>query len=647
MPHLYCPCGALLTGGSTIRSLKPPCLRLFISIRTMKYVSPEEKVCNACRTAYYNWKSNNPEFGCIFSRIEQELSDAEEVMNMNSNDEMDTHADITDCQTSPSDHNSNAIIKDETITLPMNCTVSSHKICCVCRLTIEGGSYVVTSEDRDLVLLKKNVFIPEGARYCSNHLVNGQLSMVAIDMISPSTIQYKKLSSNDVQLLINRLQIIFEKQKRLDFDNMESLSDDECKTFTSLSKVQFNELISFTSTFDIRNSTSRSIRNAIAILLCKLRLGLSNKLLAVLFQIPDKRAISRTLSSARAALMNKFVPENLGFNHVARREIIDRHTSTISQQLMCNDESDKAIIVADSTYIYIQDNVVVLDRGFRDSVEIMEELGLNVALPSFLNGRHQFTTDEANQSRYVTKIRWMVEAVNSRIKQFKFLSNTVQNSSLPYLEQYLSIACALINRYQSPLKTNTSEDAEIGQKMIALRNQKKKFETFLDKNNLKKQSSKWERLNHTDIMDEFPVLCENDIVNNISLGIFQLKRARSYAEERAATTNLTGPVNYPIYRCKDFPDIIRAPTRSAHKNRITYNPTIKFTSNEILDWWCDCTIGNGSIGCCSHIASFIWFLSYERWQDNNRYMPSGDFIDYVVDSSQISDFYDSTDDEDK
>ncbi|CAF3993731.1 unnamed protein product [Rotaria sp. Silwood1] len=115
----------------------------------------------------------------------------------------------------------------------MNCTVSSHNICCVCRLTIEGGSYVVTSEDRDLFLLKKNVFIPEGARYCSNHLVNGQLSLVAIDMISPSTIQYKKLSSNDVQLLINRLQIIFEKQKRLDFDNMESLSDDECKTFSS------------------------------------------------------------------------------------------------------------------------------------------------------------------------------------------------------------------------------------------------------------------------------------------------------------------------------------------------------------------------------------------------------------------------------
>jgi hypothetical protein len=107
----------------------------------------------------------------------------------------------------------------------------------------------------------------------------------------------------------------------------------------------------------------------------------------------------------------------------------------------------------------------------------MEGLGLKVALPPFLNGRRQFTTTEANQSRYVTKIRWVVEAANARIKQFKFLSNTVQNSSLPHLEEYLSIVCVIINRYQSPIKTSTPEDVEIAQKMIALRNKKKKFET--------------------------------------------------------------------------------------------------------------------------------------------------------------------------
>lgn len=119
----------------------------------------------------------------------------------------------------------------------------------------------------------------------------------------------------------------------------------------------------------------------------------------------------------------------------------------------------------------------MVDRGFRDSVDTMEDLGLNVVLPPFLNGRRQFTTSEANQSRCVTKMRWVVEAVNGRIKQFKFLANTIQNSSIPHLEQYLSIVCAIINKYRPPMKTSTAEDVAIGEKMILLRNQKKKFET--------------------------------------------------------------------------------------------------------------------------------------------------------------------------
>ena len=117
-----------------------------------------------------------------------------------------------------------------------------------------------------------------------------------------------------------------------------------------------------------------------------------------------------------------------------------------------------------------------MDRGFRDSIDTMESLGLNVSLPPFLNGRRQFTTSEANQSRYVTKLRWGVEAVNSRIKQFKYLANTIPNSSLLHLEQDLSIVCAIINRYRPPMKTSTLEDAAIAEKMISLRKQKNNFE---------------------------------------------------------------------------------------------------------------------------------------------------------------------------
>ena len=71
----------------TVRPMKSVCLRLFISIRTMKSVIPEEKVCDACRTTYYVWKNNNAEFGNLFSRIEEELPNVEEVIYIDSVEE--------------------------------------------------------------------------------------------------------------------------------------------------------------------------------------------------------------------------------------------------------------------------------------------------------------------------------------------------------------------------------------------------------------------------------------------------------------------------------------------------------------------------------------------------------------------------------
>ena len=207
-----------------------------------------------------------------------------------------------------------------------------------------------------LFFLKKNIVIPEGARCCRSCVDYQRLSTTAIERVEQSSIQYKKLTSNDVQVLINKWQILFERQKRLDFDNSQSLTDDEYYIFTGLSKIQFNDLISEISTSDMRNSSNRSVHTVVAILLCKLRLDLSNRLLATLFQMSDQKIISRALESARTALMRRFVPYHLGFEHITRRQIIDQHTSTISKHLMCDDKSDKAIIVADGTYIYIQVN---------------------------------------------------------------------------------------------------------------------------------------------------------------------------------------------------------------------------------------------------------------------------------------------------
>lgn len=57
-----------------------------------------------------------------------------------------------------------------------------------------------------------------------------------------------------------------------------------------------------------------------------------------------------------------------------------------------------------------EDDIVIVDRGFRDAVDSMEELGLSVEIPAFLKGKKQFSTQEANKTRTITKNRWIIES---------------------------------------------------------------------------------------------------------------------------------------------------------------------------------------------------------------------------------------------
>jgi hypothetical protein len=73
-----------------------------------------------------------------------------------------------------------------------------------------------------------------------------------------------------------------------------------------------------------------------------------------MFQVSDKRTISRIIDSARQAILKTFVPNHLGFGHVTRQDVIDHHTTTIARELMSGGSTSTAIAVLDGTYIYIQ-----------------------------------------------------------------------------------------------------------------------------------------------------------------------------------------------------------------------------------------------------------------------------------------------------
>ena len=123
-----------------------------------------------------------------------------------------------------------------------------------------------------------------------------------------------------------------------------------------------------------------------------------------------------------------------------------------------------------------------------------------------------------------------------------------------------------------------------------------------------RRPSAWETIDHTVIIDDFPTLSEEDIGdttfgNHCSMkactsisaflsGAFQLKRAPSYAAEKAGTNDLSATVTYSIQGRRPFPNLIRTPTQSAYSQRRSYYPTIQLSSDEILGRWCDCPIGS-------------------------------------------------------
>lgn len=112
------------------------------------------------------------------------------------------------------------------------------------------------------------------------------------------------------------------------------------------------------------------------------------------------------------------------------------------------------------------DDVLIVDRGFRDDIPFLNELGFKTHMPAFLQKSvKQHSTNEANMTRFVTKVRWVVEAANGRIKKWKFLDNVVCNSQIPHIRDFVRIICAIINKYRPPLKKDNQDDDDIARQM--------------------------------------------------------------------------------------------------------------------------------------------------------------------------------------
>ena len=76
--------------------------------------------------------------------------------------------------------------------------------------------------------------------------------------------------------------------------------------------------------------------------------------------------------------------------------------ASIAKNIFINNEQDILNWLHD-------DDIIIVDRGFRDAINTIERFGFNVEMPDFLKGKKQLSCKEANHSRCITKVRWIIE----------------------------------------------------------------------------------------------------------------------------------------------------------------------------------------------------------------------------------------------
>lgn len=284
-------------------------------------------------------------------------------------------------------------------------------------------------------------------------------------------------------------------------------------------------------------------------------------------------------------------------------------------------------------------DVILADRGFRDVITYLkEDKKFNVYCP----GIGQLETIEANQSRFVTKVRWVIEQVFGRLKtKFRIFALPAHNATLADDNDSLKIAFALLNLFHKPICSDQMYE-NVATIMTSRLNVPNKLKSIVEQYNLAQVKVPYIEVNYTRLDNrennnllQFPELTMNDLYY-LSLGSYQIKNAVSYYAEhnkdniflvhkfqpnaRHATATLNF-INHGIdvaEPLKAYMKLVKAYMKSRYRSGKHHHIFVLVDTNKcerdaIVEYYCTCESGARTVGCCSHIMTIVWYLSYGQY----------------------------------
>ncbi|KYN19763.1 hypothetical protein ALC57_07916, partial [Trachymyrmex cornetzi] len=365
-----------------------------------------------------------------------------------------------------------------------------------------------------------------------------------------------------------------------------AISEDRIKALSGYCWAEINIISNML--ISIKKSENRNKVQAVVVFLYKLRSGLSNQLISAALGVQES-VVTASVNSVLKSFEKDVLPTRFGLKAFSRQEFISQ-TSLIAKKL--HNIDNNLAIICDGTYVRHQksannsyqrksysgqkkphyndaqilqyllqqpdglsellerDDIFILDRGFRDVRAILEEKGFKVLMPALKGKKNQLTTAESNQSRLVTKVRWVVEAIHGIIGQkYKLLHNQFQNTSLPNLSLYCKIVCFLQNTFGKRLNSDEGTFDHIIDRLHASQTTVNSLAVEVEEKNWNRKFRPFIQMSSNDLFD-FPEMTLEDL-KLFFTGSYQMKQAISYLAEMMGEDDSLR-INY----VKDIPIIL-------------------------------------------------------------------------------------------
>lgn len=237
--------------------------------------------------------------------------------------------------------------------LRLNVAIQGHAHACfICSLT--EGTYTLSVESRVDVYIQQEIYVPPEVKSCQNHFnERGFIHRFLLPGIRYFNKPYI-MRGYEMQTFMQAFRNVARTSKSVYEEN---LCDEDFTYMTSLSKAQFNDLLSYCDPVEENGFRRKVKRKDLLMFLCKMRQGISDDFLKVIFDYTTRQAVSLAVSTVRRSLMLRLVPDNLGFNAINRQEYIERHVTEFANQLYNpTPQVPRVIAYMDGTYAFTEKN---------------------------------------------------------------------------------------------------------------------------------------------------------------------------------------------------------------------------------------------------------------------------------------------------